>query len=166
MFDIGFSELIIIGLVALIVFGPEELPRVARTAGHLLGKLRRYVADVKADISHEMELADIKRMQQEIKDTAAELHNSLNDQARALHDEFTQVVTPGLDSVRNGRPGATERLAGETQGGLPGPSAADAGPGEIGTSTGGSDGQPRSDSGQHRSEALSPTSGQQAEHKG
>ena len=51
MFDIGFSELVIIGAVALIVLGPERLPRVARTAGHLLGRLQRYVAQVKSDIS-------------------------------------------------------------------------------------------------------------------
>ena len=50
MFDIGFSELVVIGLVALVVIGPERLPRVARTVGHLLGRLQRYVSDVKADI--------------------------------------------------------------------------------------------------------------------
>src|SRR5438046_2420033 len=56
MFDIGFSELLVIGLVALIVIGPEKLPRVARTLGHLAGRLQRYVADVKADINREIEL--------------------------------------------------------------------------------------------------------------
>ena len=56
MFDIGFSELMVIGLVALIVIGPERLPRVARTLGHLAGRLQRYVAAVKADINREVEL--------------------------------------------------------------------------------------------------------------
>ena len=56
MFDIGFSELLVIGVVALIVIGPERLPRVARTIGHLMGRMQRYVADVKADIDREVEL--------------------------------------------------------------------------------------------------------------
>ena len=60
MFDIGFSELVLIGLVALIVIGPERLPRVARTAGHLLGRLQRYVSDVKADINREIQLEELK----------------------------------------------------------------------------------------------------------
>ena len=61
MFDIGFSELAAIGVVALIVIGPERLPKVARTAGHLLGRLQRYVSTVKADISREMELDELKK---------------------------------------------------------------------------------------------------------
>ena len=56
MFDIGFSELLVIAVVALIVIGPERLPKVARTVGHLIGRMQRYVNDVKADISREMEL--------------------------------------------------------------------------------------------------------------
>ena len=62
MFDIGFSELVVIGLVALIVIGPERLPRVARTIGHLAGRLQRYVADVKADINREVELDELRKM--------------------------------------------------------------------------------------------------------
>ena len=58
MFDIGFSELLVIGVVALIVIGPQKLPRVARTAGILMGRLQRYVADVKADINREVELEE------------------------------------------------------------------------------------------------------------
>ena len=59
MFDIGFSEMIVIAVIALIVLGPEKLPRVARTAGHLLGRMQRYVNDVKADINREMELDEL-----------------------------------------------------------------------------------------------------------
>ena len=62
MFDIGFSELMVIALVALIVIGPERLPQVARTLGHLLGRLQRYVNDVKADIDREMELDELKKL--------------------------------------------------------------------------------------------------------
>jgi sec-independent protein translocase protein TatB len=62
MFDIGFSELLVIGIVALIVIGPEKLPRVARTIGHLAGRLQRYVNDVKADINREIELDELRKM--------------------------------------------------------------------------------------------------------
>ncbi len=73
MFDVGITELGVIGLVALIVIGPEQLPRVARTAGHLMGRLRRYVADVKTDITREMELADLQRIHDEVKGPARSL---------------------------------------------------------------------------------------------
>ena len=59
MFDVGFSELMVIAVVALIVIGPERLPRVARTMGHLFGRLQRYVNDVKADINREIELEEL-----------------------------------------------------------------------------------------------------------
>ena len=61
MFDIGFSEMIVIAVIALIVLGPEKLPRVARTAGHLLGRMQRYVNDVKADINREIELDELRK---------------------------------------------------------------------------------------------------------
>ena len=59
MFDFGFSKLLLIGVVALIVIGPERLPRVARTLGHLYGRLQRYVTQVKSDIHREMEAAEL-----------------------------------------------------------------------------------------------------------
>lgn len=92
MFDIGMWELFVIGVVALIVIGPEELPRVARTTGHLLGRLRRYVSDVKSDIGREMEMADLKRMQESVTESARELQHSLNEQAHALEQQFSGVT--------------------------------------------------------------------------
>lgn len=91
MFDIGFSELVLIGIVALVVFGPEELPRIARTAGHMLGRLRRYVSDVKADISREMEAADLKNVVSEVQESARALQGSLNEQAASLKAEFAGI---------------------------------------------------------------------------
>ncbi|MEQ1600329.1 MAG: twin-arginine translocase subunit TatB [Methylophilaceae bacterium] len=67
MFDFSFAELMVIGVVALIVIGPEKLPRVARTMGLLAGKLQRYVSNVKTDISREMQLEDLKKLEEEIK---------------------------------------------------------------------------------------------------
>ena len=71
MFDISFTELLIIAVVALLVVGPERLPKVARTAGLLLGRLQRYVSDVKADISREMQIEELKRLQRQVEDTRA-----------------------------------------------------------------------------------------------
>ena len=77
MFDIGFSELMVIGLVALIVIGPERLPRVARTLGHLAGRLQRYVADVKADINREVELDELRKMKDTVQQAASGIENSV-----------------------------------------------------------------------------------------
>jgi sec-independent protein translocase protein TatB len=66
MFDVGFSELVLIAVVALIVIGPERLPKVARTAGTLVGRMRNYVSTVKLEVEREMQLEDLKKLQQEI----------------------------------------------------------------------------------------------------
>ena len=70
MFDVGFSELMVIAVVALIVIGPERLPRVARTLGHLFGRLQRYVNDVKADINREIELDELRKFKSTFEDAA------------------------------------------------------------------------------------------------
>lgn len=80
MFDIGFSELLVIGIVALIVIGPEKLPRVARTIGHLAGRLQRYVADVKADINREIELDELRKMRDSMQQAAAEMQSSVDSE--------------------------------------------------------------------------------------
>jgi len=80
MFDIGFSEIVVIAVVALIVIGPERLPKVARTLGHLFGRMQRYVNDVKADISREMELDELRKLQATVQDAA---HASLMQTSRA-----------------------------------------------------------------------------------
>lgn len=70
MFDFGFSELMLIGVIALLVIGPERLPKVARTAGQWLGKLNRYAAQVKQDINRDIKLDEFRKMQQEMHETA------------------------------------------------------------------------------------------------
>lgn len=77
MFDIGFSELMVIGVVALIVIGPERLPKVARTLGHLLGRAQRYVNDVKSDINREIQLDELKKLQTQVTDSARALEDSV-----------------------------------------------------------------------------------------
>ena len=70
MFDVGFSELMVIAVVALIVIGPERLPKAARTLGHLFGRLQRYVNDVKADINREIELDELRKLQRQVQTAA------------------------------------------------------------------------------------------------
>ena len=97
MFDVGFSELMVIGLVALVVIGPEKLPRVARTIGHLLGRMQRHVAEVKADISREIQLDEMKRIQSQVADSAREFESSIRDQAR----EFEEAMRPVAAEVES-----------------------------------------------------------------
>jgi sec-independent protein translocase protein TatB len=75
--DFGFDKIALIGAVALIVIGPEKLPRVARTVGHLVGKAQRYVADVKAEVNRSIELEDLKKMKTEFEDAARNVHQSV-----------------------------------------------------------------------------------------
>jgi len=92
MFDVGFSELLVIALVALIVIGPERLPKVARTVGVLLGRLQRYVNDVKSDINREMQLDELKKMQDQISSQAQEMQNSLTSEMRTVEDSLNQTI--------------------------------------------------------------------------
>ena len=90
MIDFGFDKLALIGAVALIVIGPEKLPRVARTVGHLLGKAQRYVADVKAEVNRSIELDELKKMKTEFEDAARNVEQSVNAEMRSTSDEFEQ----------------------------------------------------------------------------
>lgn len=94
MFDIGFSELLVIALVALVVIGPERLPRVARTAGHLLGRLQRYVSDVKADINREIQLDELKKMQQEVEQSAREMESSVTRELSSVESSLNNSIAP------------------------------------------------------------------------
>ena len=101
MFDIGFSELIVIGVVALIVIGPERLPKVARTLGLLLGRAQRYVNDVKSDISREMQLDELRKLQSQVTDSARELESSMRkeyESARSAIEVPAQEAVAELES--------------------------------------------------------------------
>ncbi|MCB1912286.1 MAG: twin-arginine translocase subunit TatB [Rhodocyclaceae bacterium] len=92
MFDIGFSELMLIGMVALVVIGPERLPKVARTVGHLLGRVQRYVSDVKSDIQREMDLDELKKLQTQVKDSARELESSFRGQVSDVESSIRRTT--------------------------------------------------------------------------
>lgn len=93
MFDVGFSELVVIGLVALIVIGPERLPRVARTIGHLAGRLQRYVADVKADINREVELDELRNMRDTVQQAASGIESSLKGELSKAENELNAAAS-------------------------------------------------------------------------
>ena len=91
MFDIGFSEIVVIAVVALIVIGPERLPKAARTLGHLFGRLQRYVNDVKADINREMELDELRKLQKEVQTAASDLKSSVESAAQGVETGVRDV---------------------------------------------------------------------------
>lgn len=95
MFDISFTELMIIGVVALIVLGPERLPKVARTAGHLFGRMQRYVAEVKAQVNREMQAEEFKQFHtqvEEVKTAVQEMQTSVESEVRQTQSEVEQSV--------------------------------------------------------------------------
>lgn len=90
MFDIGFSELLVIGVVALLVLGPERLPKVARTAGHIIGRLQRYMAAVKADMEREGHLQDLNDLRQQFETSKREVEQSIHQTAQAVQAEAAE----------------------------------------------------------------------------
>jgi sec-independent protein translocase protein TatB len=92
MFDIGFSELLVIGVVALIVIGPEKLPRMARTVGVLAGRLQRYVSDVKADINREIELEELRKMRDSMQQAASDFQSSVQSELHKTETDLNKTV--------------------------------------------------------------------------
>jgi sec-independent protein translocase protein TatB len=97
MFDIGISELGVIGVVALIVIGPERLPKVARTVGTLLGRAQRYVSDVKAEVSREMQLDELRKMKESVEQSAQSVQSSLRDEIDKTQSELTSAWSADAD---------------------------------------------------------------------
>lgn len=99
MFDIGFSELMLIGIVALLVLGPERLPKVARTTGHLLGRLQRYVSDVKSDINREMQLEELKKLQEEARTAAMAFEGTVRSEVQGIENGLSSTVASASSAV-------------------------------------------------------------------
>ncbi|GAA4328993.1 Sec-independent protein translocase protein TatB [Variovorax defluvii] len=91
MIDLGISKLALIGAVALIVIGPEKLPRVARTVGTLLGKAQRYVNDVKAEVNRSMDLDELRKMKDTVQDAAREVEHSIQTGASDFEKQFADI---------------------------------------------------------------------------
>jgi sec-independent protein translocase protein TatB len=107
MFDVGFSEMMLIAVVALVVIGPERLPAVARTLGHLFGRLQRYVNDVKADISREIELDELKKFKNQFEEATQSVESSLRSEVAGAEATFNSIAA----EVNPGEPGAAEASA-------------------------------------------------------
>jgi sec-independent protein translocase protein TatB len=106
MIDFGFDKIALIGAVALIVIGPEKLPRVARTVGHFIGKAQRYVADVKAEVSRSIELEDLKKMKTEFEDAARNVEQTVSNEIHQTTSEIDSSwkgtgVDAGADTARH-----------------------------------------------------------------
>ena len=91
MFDVGFSEMVVIAVVALVVIGPERLPTVARTVGALLGRLNRYVSDVKSDVEREMRLEEMKKLRAEVEAQASGIEQQV---VRELEETRSAAEAP------------------------------------------------------------------------
>ena len=108
MIDLGLEKMMVIGAVALIVIGPEKLPRVARTVGALIGKAQRYVADVKAEVNRSIELEELKKMKQEVetaaRDVESSIHTTVRDVERELNDA-AQSISSGINGTPPALPG-------------------------------------------------------------
>ena len=99
MIDFGFDKLALIGAVALIVIGPEKLPRVARTVGTLLGKAQRYVADVKAEVNRSIELEELKKMKTDFEDAARNVERTVSSEMQQTASDFSSAWQPPADTV-------------------------------------------------------------------
>lgn len=103
MIDLGVSKIALIGAVALIVIGPEKLPRLARTIGTLLGKAQRYVADVKQEVNRSFELDELKKMKETVEGAARDVENSIQTNASDFEKSWSE--TTGDSSTLSSLPG-------------------------------------------------------------
>ena len=107
MIDLGLSKIALIGVVALVVIGPERLPKVARTIGSLLGRAQRYINDVKAEVGREVELDALHKMRTDVEDAARNVqetvHNEIHQQESALNDSFNNAWSDATSGVFDGQ---------------------------------------------------------------
>jgi len=115
MFDVGISEIMVIAVVALVVLGPEKLPKTARTLGHLFGRLQRYVGEVKADINRELAMEDLKKLQAEVSSAATDFQTSMTATATEVEANIREVEA----SLNSAATGETSPVA--ERGGTPEP---------------------------------------------
>jgi sec-independent protein translocase protein TatB len=136
MFDVGFSELVVIGVVALVVIGPERLPKVARTAGHLFGRFQRYVSTVKADIQREMDTEELGKLKSEFQDAARSVEAGMKEQMQSVEAE-AHVMQQSLEQSAPAQP--PKAGDGTTTPDVPEPSAVQAAPAQPPGETGAGD---------------------------
>lgn len=94
MFDVSFSELLIIAVVALLVIGPEKLPKVARTVGAFTGRLQRFMAQVKEEVNREVRFEELQKLQQEIKQSAENIQSNINQEVVGMQTTVSETAKP------------------------------------------------------------------------
>jgi sec-independent protein translocase protein TatB len=92
VFDVSFSELLVIAVVALLVIGPEKLPKVARTLGAFVGRMQRYMAQVKEEVNREMRFEELKNLQQEIKQTVEQETSALESSIHKVSSDAQMML--------------------------------------------------------------------------
>ena len=109
MMDFGFDKIALIGAVALIVIGPEKLPRVARTVGALFGKAQRYVSDVKAEVNRSIELEELKKMKTQFEDAARNVEDTVRSEVNSASAAFESDWASVTSTTGSGTPGSSSR---------------------------------------------------------
>jgi sec-independent protein translocase protein TatB len=99
MLDLGLTKMALIGVVALVVLGPERLPRVARTAGALFGRAQRYVNDVKAEVTREIELEELRRMKTDFETAARNVENTVHSTVHREEAALTEAFQAGMPAT-------------------------------------------------------------------
>jgi len=122
MFDIGFSEIVVIGVVALVVIGPERLPKTARMLGVLFGRLQRYVNEVKSDISREMEPDELRKLKSEVQGAARDFQQSVTSATSSVESGLRSVERE-LNDAGAAAPAAAAPLAEPPSAPAPAPAA-------------------------------------------
>lgn len=134
MFDVAFSELVVIAVVALIVIGPEKLPKVARTLGFLAGRMQRYVSNVKADIEREMQFEDLQKLQQEIKENVMAGKAQVLQATEQIQNHIQQEVNT-IEQVASPVASADHEVAAASIPSIDGSNALESAPVEVPAST-------------------------------
>ncbi|WP_213299141.1 Sec-independent protein translocase protein TatB [Paraburkholderia sacchari] len=113
MLDLGLTKMALIGVVALVVLGPERLPRVARTAGALFGRAQRYVNDVKAEVTREIELDELRRMKGEFEKAAHNVENTVHENLRKHETELNDAWNAGTGGASSTAGSADSGVTGD-----------------------------------------------------
>jgi sec-independent protein translocase protein TatB len=106
--DLGLEKMALIGVVALIVIGPEKMPRVARTVGTLLGKAQRYVNDVKAEVNRSMEIDELRKMKETVETAAREVESSVAGAASDFEKQWQEATSTATSALADTTPAYPE----------------------------------------------------------
>jgi len=104
MFDIGFWEILLIGVLALVVLGPERLPKAAKTVGYWVGKGRRYIEGIKSEVASEFDASELKRLLHNQEVQLKELQNKIDDSQNEINENYTNVLDDEEDPVVHHEP--------------------------------------------------------------